>query len=507
MSARPLLVDRHGKPMRAYLNFHDAAKTYRNGDVFSIFPSYADTDTDKLVTSSDYSQMRSTGRFIFANVPMLRGALLEQASLSFPLTAQYVGEDKAWGNKAEEWLWQWRKIANVKGNAYDAWSSSRIRLIARKVDGDIATVFFRTANGYPKIQLIRAHRIKTARADRDGKLESGPYAGYRINHGVILDSYGTPMAYLIPGATEEDDVYVPARACALSYRPELADQDRGIPEIAGSITSFEDLKRLREYEMRAQQIMSSFALVEKNETGTADMASAAISSPSTTPSGPTASGLITETFEQGMVRYFRSGTGAGLEAFRGDRPSADAQAFEDKIVTAAFYGIEWDPHFALAIKEPGGAWARTIIQKVRRCILINQYLEAKVQLREDTFGIANAIKLGLLPEPKDGRIIDWKYQAPAGITADSGNEENAKREAYKLGLTTLLEITGERGQYWEEVREQRSKEVNDLLARATKVQSAYPSLSLQEAIALIEQRSPNPPIAPASTTSEAITTE
>lgn len=487
----PILFSPRGTPLAgATWDFYEASSLWNRKGDSDVNWTDAARDTAALLPPANWKVLLDASRKLFANFPMLRGAIMDQASLSFPLTAQYAGKDKQWGKLAEDWLWEWRKIAHVRGTTYDSWTASRIRLIARKVDGDIFTVLTETKNGYPKLQFVRAHRV--GNRSLENPIKEGPYAGFRCNNGVVIDDYGRPIAYHILGETEDGDQFISANACFPSYRPDYPDQDRGIPELCASIETMHDLKRLHEYEMRAQLIGSMVWASEHNETGTEDESSLAVTRPVTTPTAGTVGAVTTRRMEQGMLLYMKANSGAKLEAFKNDRPSADQQAFWDRVITAAFSGIEWDASFSLALKEPGGAWARTVIEKIRRCIRNNQAVEAKAMRREDGYAISKAIKLGILPKPKDGDWYSWEYQAPARITADSGNEEKAKQENYKLGSLTLRDWEGEKGNWWEETREQKELEAHDLLTRAKNLRAKFPEMTLQECLTLLEQRSPNP---------------
>jgi hypothetical protein len=187
--------------------------------------------------------------------------------------------------------------------------------------------------------------------------------------------------------------------------------------------------------------------------------------------------------------YFKSGTGSGLELLRPDRPGPDCQSFEDRVVRHAMVGMEWDPDFLLAIKDPGGAWARTILQRVNRCVGNNVIVEAMAQRREDWYALNQAIKLKVLPAPKDGDTWSWEYQLAAPqITADSGNDLAAQRDNYLLGIDTLHDICVKGGDWWKDHRQQRQIETVDLLTRARAVQELFPELSLVEAANFLERR-------------------
>jgi hypothetical protein len=497
----PLLVDRFGHPLQSdpkltpssYYTFFESSNRYPNGDMTSMTFYDAAQDTNTLLPASDWKILMNAGRFLFANVGLVRGALLEQASYSFPLEPHYRGADKEWGKLAKKWLYGWKMNADVRGPAYDCYTSARVRLLARKVDGDIARLLtFEKGDDYPKLQFIRAHRIGSRGYGSNNLIEVGRYKGYRCYNGVIVNEQGKPIAYRLLGrdkdGAEDDDIE--ASALVMAYNPDYSDMCRGMSELVATIPSINEVKRLRGYEMRAQQIQAREALVEKNEDGEAppgaEVATTAMGDASLT-------GVTIETLDSGLTRYYKANSGSDLELLRPDRPGPGCQEFEDRIIASAFYGMEWDPNFALLLKDAGGAWARTILQKVNRAICNNQRIEARAELAEDTYALSRAIKLKVIPGPKDGDIFSWDYSGPPRITADSGNDENAKREKYKIGALTLEKWAAEDGEWWEEIREQKEIEARDLLTRAKKLQGEFSDLSLQECISMLEQRNPNGP--------------
>jgi hypothetical protein len=482
--------------------------------------SYSFGSTKQELSPWDFRALVSHARWLFTKLPLVRGAINEMAELSFPLTAQYSGAAEAWGETAIDWLHSWRKINNIAGPEFSGLHSDRMRLIGVKVDGDYGTVLVRAEDGrYPMLQNIRSHQIRdnepngivTARKTKTG---GDPYLGLQIHNGVILNKSGRAVAYRVfsdgdplaqmagrrtgPTSIPDDpEAYqdISAANMILTFRPDFPDQVRGISQLFSSETDLADVRQLRKYEMRAQRASAAIAIIEKNELGqlqdplSAWKAGSASGQGSTTAPGP---GLVQEEYEDGSIRYFRSANPAnGLTTMEAKRPTADAARFEDKIVASAFYGLGWDPNFALALKSPGGAWARIMIQKVRRTIERNQDVEAKARLREDIFGLSVAVQLGLIPAPPDGRVWDLEYQPPAKVTADAGNEARIRFEGYKLGAVTLREIEAETGRHWKDVRKQREIEIGDLLTRAKRLSKAH-GITLQGAMDLLEQRSPNP---------------
>jgi hypothetical protein len=490
------LVDRWGSPLQpsSFQGFYEGGSVSRREHPFQYYN--AAQDSDKLLDRYTWSQLLSGGRFLFANVPILRGGILEQANFSFPLCAHYIGGDEDWGKFVEEWVYEWQKNCNVRGPLYHMAMISRLRLIGRKVDGDIGTVLVQSNKGdFPKTQLIRAHRIGD-RYGFNGEIKKGRFKGKRSKNGVVYDEWQRPFGYVILGEKEEDDQHISANDMYLLYRPTLGDESRAPSELCACIKSFADIKRLREYEMRAQQLAAAVALIEKNDTGYADEAGEAVQDESGgTDTAGTPTGLVTEAYEDGLIKYYRAKSGSGLEAFRSDRPSADAQSWEDKIVSQAFYGIEWDPDFAMCIKAPGGAWVRAKGQKIIRAIANNVAVESWAQSVDIGFAIAQAIRDGVLPAPKkDPNIYAWDISLGIPLpTVDSGNDEQAKREAYKLGLITFQALTAASGAWWRDVRKQRKVETISLASDAKELQTLFPEMDLKEWMFWLEQRAPNPP--------------
>jgi Phage portal protein, lambda family len=498
----------NGKPA-AYYFFEGG--TRRWGDTTPFWYGSGAVDTKNLLPTYTWRGLMTGGRFLFANVPMLRGALNEQANYAFPLERHWQGADEDFGVEAAHWLKnEYDPHCGLRGFPFDAEMISRLRLFGSSVDGDIMTVLATDPDtGAPRQQLVRAHRVGDRNITNGGTLPNGPFRGDRIDNGMISDSYGRNVGFLILGDKPEQDVYVSTRgepelpAGLVLFRPSYPDQVRGITEFVASLNSFEDLKRLSEYEMRAQELFASQGIIEKNETGFADETQDAImrpvGSPPTDTTG-TATGLVTETFEAGLVRYFRSGTGSGLEAFRADRPSSDAANFEARIVARAFYGLEWDPNFALMLKEPGGAWARITLTKINRRLSRIQAAEARIKHRCDLHALAHAIYvLGILPEPSDGDFFSWGYRGPARITADSGNEAASKRNDYILGLRNMEMHCIEEGRDWKNNRIQKHQEAIDLLTRARAILTMFPELvTIQAAAKFVEDTNPTGTPAPAA---------
>lgn len=482
------ILDHRGNPM----SYHwEGGTLSRDRGLPVHFISPMGQDTKVSLSTGTRNDMRNAGRWLFANSPIVRGAFREMASYAFPLIPSYTGKDKAWGDIAESWLKTWCKNEERRGANYSGVKGSRLRFHARKTDGDFLILLTTDASGrFPRIKHVRGHRI------HNGKPTADEIRTKRLIDGVLVDRDDAPKKYRVQfgdKATETRDI--PARGAALVFNPDYIDQYRGISELGVSIASFADIKQLREWDMYANKMAAGLVFTEHNEDGEPLPQSDFQEASTGTDTSGTASGQQTQVFEQGMTRFFKSSDrGSKLEQVSFDRPSSESQAFEAKIVRQALYGIGWDPDFALALQAPGGAWARTVIEKVRRQLILEQDIERDTLRRIHTYALGFAIKHGLLPVPDDAEWFKhWKYTGPMRITADSGNERKATLEEYKSGTRTYRTIAEEQGGHWLDDREQREVEVEDLCERANRL-SEKTKFSPETCLNLLEQRNPNPEI-------------
>lgn len=473
--------------------FHDVARISTNRGLPTWSGYGGDRDTATVLPMWTWKRALNYARWLHGNFSMVRGALNEMCDYAMPLQPRYMGRDKRFKRAAEEWLWEWDKRSNLKGPMFNRATMSRIRLTERKVDGDIGVVLTRKPDGEAAVAHIRAHRIGSGDTP-EGEITDGKYAGLVMCNGVIHDKTGRPVFYRVyTGADIQPDRYYDfsTRNMRLVYDPIYSDQQRGITHLFSSIGDLASIKQLREWEMFAQRKAAGYTFLEWNESGEA-MPGAPFTALDATGSDTdeTASGLVEEVYEEGLKQYFRAGSGSRLEAVQFDRPSRDAQAFEDKITTQAIYGIGWDPNFALAIKEPGGAWARAVIDKVRRHIERDQEIEMETLRWIHAYAVSVEVLRGGLPEPSDGDLFSWEYRRPARLTADSGNEARSRMDEYKLGLRTRDSITSYDGEWGDEVFEERRMEVDKLFSEAKKLAAKH-EVSLDTALHYLEQRNPN----------------
>lgn len=455
-----------------------------------------DRDTRNNITSHGRRVLMTLARWLFWNFPAIRGAVLEQANLAVgTFVPQFYGANRVWGNQAEEFLYEWDKILDFNGWPYDGNTYRENLVIHSLVDGDIYTLLTENQEGYPLIQTHAAHRIGSRTSDST-VANSGWADGYALMDGVILDEFGRVQGYRYIAnpydyATQID---IPAANIFPTFYPDQCDLYRGYSGLASCIFDCQDVKETREFEKLAQKIAASIALIEKNETGEANPISSIIkTSTASTDVDGNAQSLYQETIDGGMIRYFRANSGSGLESITANRPTADQQAFEDRIMQSAMAGMEWSKDFSLDPSKVGGAQMRVVIEKINRVLEKRQRMVAKTMRRVHGYAISKAIKIGLLPFDPDW----WKfeYQGPGELTADKKYDSDVDIAEIRAGLTTKRIGCARRGLDEEKVENDNYQAADRKLKRAGQLAKDH-GITIQEALTVLEPPTPNGMIAP-----------
>jgi hypothetical protein len=194
---------------------------------------------------------------------------------------------------------------------------------------------------------------------------------------------------------------------------------------------------------------------------------------------------------------FKSGSNSKVECPESSRPSANTQAFWERVTRDGLQAIGWPYELTYDSSKIGGASLRMMMEVAQRTIEDYQDMAAKIATRIDAWRLAKAIKSGELPAN-----VDWwkiSHQTPEEMTADKGYSSQVDREEYKLGFTTLKDVSARRGTYYEEVIAQRQREAGDIVKAAKKI-AAENGIEFSLALSLLRESNSSS----ASMTSEAM---
>lgn len=421
-------------------------------------PPRSDRDSHRNVTSLGRRTLMDWGRHLFENVPYIRGAVLEQATLAVStFVAQYYGRNEQFKELAEAWLYEHDKICDIRGWPFNMRTLLRNIIISVLRDGDIGILLTETAGGYPMFQAIPAHRIG-CRSD-EFTVKGGQFDGARIIDGVICSDYGSTLAYrCLTGERDYDySSYrdIPASDMMLIFLPEYVDQVRGLSPIGKGAYDQQDIKEFEDAQLIQQKNAASIALQEWNEDGEpapgSDL-SFVTPADSTDSIAGTPTGLVTETFDKGTVRYFRANSGNKLEVLEHNNPSQNTQNFTQGKVRSSLHGFQWSYDFSLNPKDVGGAPFRVIVDKINITLKsLRQDVIIPFRTRADGWRISKAIKRKDVPEDADW--WKWEYQGPADITADKKYDSSVDIEETRYGLRAPQDAIARRGDYWEDVQD------------------------------------------------------
>lgn len=442
------ILDQYGNEasIPATRNFANAAA--RNDRGMPPQPLFKD-DHEKLVPDMDRQWIVSGSRKLFQNFGPYATPCIQKADnvIGRAWAPKFEGEDKEWGKLAVDWLAnQWYGNCDVRGRAWDFKTLLWLDSVAIDRDGDFLIYLTEAASGYPLTQRISCNRI----GQRGGSganyiLPDGPYKGLKASHGVIRDKFNRAIAYRILGDTMAEDIDIPSDRCIHVFDPLWHDQVRGIPSGAAAIKLIYGSLTATEREQMNQNIRSSYALVEYNETGGPDMSDPSVTAGADATADAAASPTV-ESLDGGMIKYFRSNSGGKLEAVENNTPGDMWDRFQDRVIRTHAAAINWPYELYWKSGEVNAALVRNIQERARMSVEDRQDVIKSPAIFQARYAIAKAIKIGILPKPKNP--ADWwriGFHMPRKFSIDPGKEAAQRREDYKIAFRSRTAIASEDG--------------------------------------------------------------
>jgi hypothetical protein len=472
-------------------------------------------DTKSNVSEYDRWELVNYSRQLFAQIGNLSTAVKQKNSWAFgdAWDPHYCGRNKKWGEEAEEFLkLQFYPNANVRGPQYDFKTSLTLSGKMWDVDGDDALVLTESANGFPQVAFFPSTRIGLSAMGPRGPMqrnngegssvEGGKFDGARLFDGVILDKNNRMIGLRI---ASDDGTWsdISSFNADLAYLPDWHDQGRGIPRIATCLLRWMDIQDIDDFLRRGMKRAASVGLITKNEEGEAALgnevvteeedASANAAGTGTTPvSGATPAQIAYEEVEGGEMYYLSSTTGEQIEALEYKNPHPNSEAYVERVVRECVASVGW-LYELLDLTQTGRAPTRLACDIGNQSIWDQQRAGERRAKRAIVYAIAKAMKGGFLSKNSDG--LDpylWEFGLPKLLSVDAGNDEAADRENLKMGTTSKTLLAQKKGYHRTEILRQRTAEIEELIETAKAVTEKHPEVSFETAMALLEQRSPNP---------------
>lgn len=314
--------------------------------------------------------------------------------------------------------------------------------------------------------------LDPARLGRDLLLTH--HEGRQIRGGVELGIDGEPVAYWIRKATPGDlsasgdasnFVRIPAKYVLHLYDVERAGQSRGKPLLAPVLNLFHDLSKYRETEVIAARVAACMAVFITG--GDAGAQSAANRSPFSGSSAENAGVPKLKKLHPGMIGYL--GAGTEVTSFDPKRPNPNTNEF--------IYGLMQQICAALGLpalvvlkdfSKTNYSSARAALLEARRMYRIwQEFISSKLCQPLYELMLTEAVDRNWLLAP-DFHVMTEEYCVAKWLgegwqSVDPLKEINAAVIAIEHNISTLSdEISARSGDDWEEVAEQRGREVEKL---------------------------------------------
>jgi len=470
------LVDHNGRPIAI-----ETAPKKRA----SITSHYRGTESNRFRTSlpyivSDISNTLNRGarrrlmgfaRWLYTNNGMVRGAVNDVSRYALGTGLKPQSQASEARKAYEDYFAEWSKVCDVAGQ-FNFAQMQRLASIRMDVDGDIGFLMVGRQDAFPQLQLVESHNI----------LSEGPQYYGEGHDGVKVSPAGRPTAYTVKDG--DDYRSISANNFILVYDPDRVAQLRGVSALTHAIDHIRDAIDILEFEKVGVKMNSAVGMAITSQNTSAEDGISLIEDGY----GAADTGTVPwDTFQPGMVPRLK--IGESIESFASNKPSPAFTGFLEYLIRDVALGLGVPYEFVVEPSKQGTA-SRFILEKAARRFEERQdLLTSRFCNRVWGWVIARGIKRGDLPPSDNWWRVNW--QAPKKITVDLGREARANQDAIKMGLRTMREDAGERGHDWQEMRDQVEREASDLLGRAKRLADEY-SVSMETALHLLSQRTPNP---------------
>lgn len=456
-------------------------------------------DTRRSVDQITWRRLLSYARQLHANCGEVRGPVVERAILanSGGWLPRHTGlkTEKKVRRQYEEWLWNWMKVCDVRGQPYDFWNAMYLASVSIDRDGEAIFIPTVNRNGDPRLQWIANHRLYS-HWNSFTVTDPGPYNGMKFNNGVVYDDQSAPVAYYVLEeslmfAQAIKGQYIPAKSMSVMYNPDWFDQGRGVTAYAHGIRRIFDSDDIHGYLLIGIKRDAALPIIRRSLTGRVDPGQEHISD-ALSPNGQP----IKVREEQGGGMWdVTVDSKSDIIIPSSDRPSPNVPEYLETILIGVYQGLGWPYEFTRLSKEARGANIRVTVEKINHAVRKQYSILHKIAVRACGYALGAAVKRGELPP---GEWWAWEFPTPPEMTADKWREYQEDRENYKLGMTSLQDLCARRGIHWrDDLREQRDEDMDDMITRCKNLQKKHPELSLQQIIDLYQQRSANPSAQPA----------
>lgn len=418
---------------------------------------YLARDFSDLLPQVRFQQAVSDCRWLAIASDIVGGALQQKTDYvsASHYATHFSGTDRAWGEEAEAACEQLDVYCCTRGERYDWKRLWGLTIPHLATDGGVFFNLTETDTGWPLIQPIEATRIgcrddeqtvapKSARSYQraaDGTLQRiyTPYAGLKIQSGIIYDDSGREVAYRVLGPDEDgaEDVDVSAQDMVYLARPGWFSEGRPLPGLAVSALSLQDIHLARQAQLTKHIHSARLIGVQETDNGLPP-AAARLRDPV---ASRTAQGTDQKVVEEGVFTFAKRGN--KVMPWDTKTPGGEWSGYDDKIVASGLHGIRW----RIEMLDPTGlkgANTRGFADQINTLIMEEFDFRVPAIKRVRRWQIAKLIQSGRLRASDEW--WKWSVTPPPEFSPDPGRAITSELEAVRAGAQSMPHVHRRWGQ-------------------------------------------------------------
>ncbi len=456
------ILDIFGNPARQRTTGASLYADSQTGGLRATRADYA-YDHSQFLSKAKFRAMLSDARYIYTQFSPVSAASTQKASFvsSSGWTPVFTGQDKAYGARALAALRPALARSTNKGFSFD--KIHKMASTYLDIDGGFFKLLAIDKRRFPVTQILEAHRIGSR--SNQTVVTEGRYKGKRIQNGIIYSADGAEIAYQFLGATPKDDRRIPAASLMHCADWTFSSENRPFPSVAYGILDFYDAKETRGFQKIKNKLHSALSILETNDTGrninVNTVPGAAEESADTSTSG-----LRSETYEAGMIRYLRSKSGGDIKAFESNTPANEAQEFESTIIASALLAMRWSREM-LDLSRLKGSGFRGFASIINQAIADRHQTICAFAKPELLFKISALQARGDIPEHPEWD--QWSFPQPTEFNVDPLNTQKLDEANARIGRTSIPRLIRKGGEDPDEILRENGEYLQKRNALAAKL--------------------------------------
>jgi hypothetical protein len=446
---------------------------------------------------------------IYARISNVRGAIHFKTDFacSDGCFVEHRSSNKAWGKSVEEYLNEtYYADCNLAGGNHDFHTTLSEVSIALETHGQVGWMFDTDENGKGtgKVKLISATSIGNGMSPESKvgavfdlgnaaayltywglgligtygvnyyRIDKGPFAGYFLIDGIIVDRMMTTVGYRVVGFDEDGKpscADLPVGKMNLIFEPKFTDQIMGYPGLSGIVEAVGTVDDWIYYMGQAMKQSAAWAVTRKSKDGRPSNSNVQYTTVKTPqPDGSTKSRIVAHQLMEAGIVELATNNDEEVVAVPFERPSMGEREFIE-LVETGFFADLWPRDFIYTAGQ-GRAAARISVVQARQLVWKRHKTLVKFGKSWIQRKIAHGMNSGdIIRNDNLFDAYNLALSTPAEITVDEGNDLKGDLSMMGRGLTSPDVICSKHGLNVETIEAQIFERRERLMDAAIKLSS------------------------------------